>query len=127
MLMKPEKIAFEYANDVVDYVSRGMVPSRKNFEKIINKVKNPDEDDSITTNEVYIPKKIFINYDKDTMDITMRRVYENRVRNRNIGIGIIGAMVLGLLIGGIASRSNDHEDNRLDDKYDEDNIRHLID
>ena len=126
--MKPEKIAFEYASDVVDYVSRGMVPTKKNFEKVINKVKNPDEDDPTTTNEVYIPSRIFINCDKDTMDIALRRVYENRVRNRNIGIGIIGAMAIGLLIGGIASRSKDHEENnRLDDEYDDDDIDYLID
>ena len=119
MLTNPEKIVFESTDDIVDYVSKGIIPTRKNFEKIIIKVASPDAYGStkVDRESVHIPEHLFINCDKETMRQAVARVYENRVRNRKITLGILGTIALGLLIGGINSgKKND------DDEDDEDDI-----
>ena len=100
MIISPEKMVFEDSTDVIDYVSKGMVPTRKNFEKVMLRVRCPD---SVKRNdEVYIPNHIFINCDNDTMYKCLDRVYKNRVRNRNITLGIVGIVAAALLIGKVS-------------------------
>lgn len=95
-IIKPERVAFETDVDIIDYVSRGMVPTKKNFEKIAYKLLNPDENDIPKIDDnVYISQDLLGYRDPETMEFVLRRVYANRVRNRNIAFGIAGA------IGGI--------------------------
>ena len=103
MIIKPERIVFEDKRDVIDYVSRGMVPTRKNFERVMYKVRCPDDEKS---DDFYIPSRLFIDCDTDTMNEALQRVYENRVRNRNIALAITGVVVAGIIIGGVRSKNN---------------------
>ena len=77
MITKPENVLFESTTDVVDYVSKGMIPTRKNFEKVMLKVKCPDE--AKEEGQVYVPKNLFIECDNATMNEALHRVYENRI------------------------------------------------
>lgn len=123
MLGNPKKMVFESTNDVVDYVSKGMIPSRKNFEKVMLRIRRPD-----TTHEegqVYIPEHLFINCDNETLNSTLERIYANRVRNRNITIGVIGGIAAVLLFGGMSSKKN-KKDYDFDDIDDLDDIHELL-
>lgn len=112
MLIKPEKIVFETPNDIIDYVSRGMVPCRKNFEQLMYHVRVPD-DQIIEVKEkrdIYVPAEMFIDIDQATFEATMRRVYENRVRNRNITLGIVGAVAVVAFVGGVCKHNSDKKE-----------------
>lgn len=110
MLINPENVVFETENDIIDYVSKGIVPSRKNFEKVMSKVRIPDYEK--IEGQVYISKNMFIKCDQETLDFALNRVYKNRVRNRNICIGSLALILIaGLLLGNKSDKK---------DKYDED-------
>lgn len=114
MFTDPTKIVFENTNDVIDYVSRGMVPSRKNFEKVMCAVRFPTPEGATSEEgSVNIPARLFIDCDTDTMNEALQRVYENRVRNRNIGLGVIGIIAAGLIFGKVSGKKKDK--NNVDD------------
>lgn len=114
MLFNPEKMVFETSYDVVDYVSKGFVPSRKNFEKVMSKVRIPD--DEKVEGQVYIPSNLFIDCDIDTMNYALNRVYENRVKNRNITLAMVGIVLAGVLFGKVSGKKKEKEkDNDIDD------------
>ena len=120
MLTKPEKILFESPSDIVDYVSKGMVPSGKNFERVMLKVRMPDDNNhEPDLKEVYIPERAMINCDSHTMEMALRRVYENRVRNRNITLALIGTAAITLLLGSMGSKKNDKHN-------EEDTIEYIV-
>ena len=97
MLCNPERVIFEYKTDVIDYVTKGMVPTKKNFNQVMEKVRTPDV---VKPDQgVYIPDGLFLNSDRYSFEDIMQRVYKNRVRNRNIGLGVAGIVVAGVLIG----------------------------
>lgn len=105
MLIKPEKLKFENSTDIVDYVSKGMIPRRKDFEKVLSRVNCPDVE--AIPNQVYIPETIFIDCDPDTMNTVIRRMYENRVRNRNICFVVAGVVAAGLLFSKFRNKDTD--------------------
>ena len=124
MIINPEKMVFENTTDIIDYVSRGLPPTKKNFEKIIFKVKHPDSEET-GTNEVYIPERLFINCDNDTMTEALNRVYANRIRNRNVAITTaIGIVAIGLIFGKMSSgkhkKDKDEDDVNTDSFFDSD-------
>ena len=105
MFMDPKKILFESARDVVDYVSGGIIPpSRANFDQVMIKVRMPDGNHEDISNkigkEVVIQEDVIPEGDRVVLDKVMRRVYENRIKNRNITIGMIGTILLGGIIFG---------------------------
>lgn len=115
MLTDPTKMVFENTNDVIDYVSKGMVPTRKNFEKVMFAVRYPTPEGATPEEgQVRIPDRIFINCDNDTMNEALHRVYQNRVRNRNIGIGIVGVIAAGLIFGKLSNKYKDDDDDNID-------------
>lgn len=116
MITKPDKIKFESSMDVVDYISKGIVPTRRNFDDIIQKVRYPDEEGSTPVEgKPYMPRRIFINISNDEMIEVLDRVYKNRVRNRNIRISIASIITAGLLFCGISN----HQSKKDDDEEDE--------
>lgn len=114
MIIKPEKMVFEDTNDIIDYVSRGMVPTRKNFEKVMFKVRCPDTNDKKEENQVYIPEHLFINCSESDLAYALDRVYENRRRNQKIGIAAILITIgIGCLLGGAASNNKKKEESEI--------------
>lgn len=116
-IISPEKIVFETEADLIDYVTKGFVPTKKSFEKFMSKMYNPNGEDEVrdpNSNEVFIPDRVFFNCDRDTMDMVLRQVYANRVRNRNImltAIGVIGGiMLIGTIRGGHKKKDDDDID-----------------
>lgn len=99
MIIKPENIKFENTNDIIDYVTKGLPPIKKNYEKIIDKVMSPDSSQYVDNlNEVVLPEKIFGSTDNETLMHVLDRVYDNRIKtikHTAIGLGI-GACLLGL-------------------------------
>ena len=120
MVVQPERIAFTEQDDIIDYVTKGLPPTKKNFEKVISKVKNPDNSgDFYYRNAPKAGVEVVINdyvvpYDqRDQLDHTLKRVYKNRIQNRNTilivgGLAVLGA--IGILIGGGGSSKNDDSD-----------------
>jgi len=99
MLISPESIKFENSNDIVDYIGYGLPPTKSNYEKIVDKILNPDANDTVDTNDtVTIPNKIFNNVDTETFLNTLDRVYDNRIKNRNNTLIAAG---VSILVGGI--------------------------
>ena len=133
MIVQPERIAFTEQDDIIDYVTKGLPPTKKNFEKVISKVKNPDNSgDFYYRNAPKAGVEVVINdyvvpYDqRDQLDHTLKRVYKNRIRNRNTilivgGLAVLGA--LGILIGGGGSSKNDDSD---DPKSNNDDIYNWV-
>jgi hypothetical protein len=123
MIINPEKMVFENTTDIVDYVSRGLPPTRKNFEKVMLKVRCPDSEEH-ESNEVHIHERLFINCDNDTMTEALNRVYENRIRNRNITIAVVGIVAMGLIFGKMSNgkhkKHKDEEDVNVDNFFDSD-------
>ena len=100
MIIKADNIAFENKNDIIDYVSKGFVPTRKNFENVMHKVHCPDNDNVKTPGNIYVHENLFMDCDKEELEEVLRRVYNNRVRNRNFMLTTIGLVTLGLFIKG---------------------------
>lgn len=110
MLIDPKNIVFETRDDVIDFVTKGFIPPKKsNFEKVMNKVKNPDDEATFNSNkgkEVTILDSAMNEEERKLLEEMMNRVYGNRVSNRNklfTGIsfmtaGSIGAALLYRLI-----------------------------
>ena len=124
MIVNPEKICFETTDDVIDYVSAGLPPTKKNFEKVITKVKKPDTylGDAYYRNapragiEVIIDESVINPSDRNAIDYTLRRVYKNRIRNRNtalIASGVIGLGILGFIFNGKNSSNEPDEINEF--------------
>jgi len=113
MIVKPEQIAFESRNDIVDYVSKGIVPSRKNFEKVKFAINYPTPEGATPeAGQINIPKNLFIDCDNKTMVEILDRVYKNRVKQRNITLATIGIICAALLLKGSSNKNKVEE---LDD------------
>lgn len=112
-IIDPKKVVFETEEDVVDYVSRGLPPTKKKYKEFINRVSSPlsdlDMDDSeIVGDTVIIRESLFLNCDKDTLQRSLERVYANRIRNRNIILTLAAVTAGAILFGSIkSSRSKD--------------------
>lgn len=94
MITNPTKILFENEKDVIDYVTKGLPPTKKNFAKLINGLSN--NDDSIHIGENMASNEI----DHEMISHALNIVYENRVKNRNVTIlAMVGLFATGLFIG----------------------------
>lgn len=107
-IIDPKKVVFETEEDVVDYVSRGLPPTKKKYKEFINRVSSPlsdlDMDDSeIVGDTVIIRESLFLNCDKDTLQRSLERVYANRIRNRNIILTLAAVTAGAILFGSIKS------------------------
>lgn len=123
MFIDPKKIAFETREDIVDYVSRGFLPPPKShFDQVMDKVRNPDENDETISakkgKEVVIPKTI-IKEDAAILENILTRVYKNRIRNRNITLAGLGTLATGVIIGMIKCGINNRDRSDLiEEEYD---------
>lgn len=115
-IIDPKKVVFETESDVVDYVSRGLPPTKKKYREFINRVSSPlsdvDVDDSeIVGDTVIIRESLFLDCDKDTLQRSLERVYANRIRNRNIILALAAVTAGAVLFGSIKSgKSKDSSD-----------------
>lgn len=100
MIAKPEKVVFETNKDVVDYITKGLPPTKKQFNAVMNAL-NDDEDihEKIPGVDVIIPSTVKNDIDIDQFNEICRQVYHNRIRNRNIAIGVGSVLALGVFIG----------------------------
>lgn len=94
MITNPTKILFEDEKDVIDYVTKGLPPTKKNFAKVINGLNNNGDG-------IHIGENVFSNEnDRELINHALNIVYENRVKNRNITIlAMVGLFTAGLFIG----------------------------
>lgn len=117
-IIDPKKVVFETEEDVVDYVSRGLPPSKKKYKEFINRVSSPlndlDMDDSeIVGDTVIIRESLFLDCDKDTLQRSLERVYANRIRNRNIILTLAAVTAGAILFGSIkSSRCKDSDEDK---------------
>ena len=113
MITNPKKICFETEKDVIDYVSKGIVPTRRNFSKVINGVIYPDDEISAAEKagkDVVIKEGIIPDEDRDAINRALNIVYNNRVKNRNLTIlGMVGLFAAGLFLGSSVSSSSSNK------------------
>ena len=106
MLVDPKRVVFETKEDIVDYVTKGFFPPMEsNFNEVMNKVRNPDNasDPNLVCKrgkEVIIDNSVVSDEDRQILDEVLTKVYENRVRNRNITLATI---IGGIMVAGIFS------------------------
>ena len=104
LLVDPGRILFENSNDVVDYVSRGLPPRKKDFERVMDAIHNNSVD-----NDVKIPDECFI-INAEEFEAVLRRVYEANCRKRNallIGLGVAAAACIGVKIAAHAKEKKE--------------------
>jgi len=116
LLVKPENVVYETQYDIVDYVTKGLPPSRKNLNRVMATVYQPHSSESLqekAPDVIAISTDLFPSNNNDEFGLMLNRVYENNVRNRNFAIaGIVGAFALGIFVGGSCHKSKDKDDDR---------------
>lgn len=121
MIINPEKLVFECTNDVVDYIGRGLPPTRKQFDRLMEAVENPiegicDPDSPELQGRVIIRKEDISNWTNNMfvrMEVNkvLQEMYANRIRNRNIAIGIGAvALLVGLIFSSGKKSEKDSEE-----------------
>lgn len=108
-IMNPAQIKFESQDDVIDYVTRGIPPRKKDFEDLMDSIR----DSSDPANHVVVAPGLEFDMDEDAFVNAMNRVYKNRCRNRNI---LIGA---GIVIGGIMIAAFSSQHSKINDLKEE--------
>jgi hypothetical protein len=99
IFIKPTEIDFESENDVIDYVSKGIAPMRKDFDNLISMIS--DEDTA-----PYCMSGII---DKDRFIDGLTRVYENNCRKRNALVIGLGVITIASIAGAAAYRKHIRE------------------
>jgi hypothetical protein len=101
MIINPKYVKFEYVEDIIDYVTKGLPPSEYNFDSVMLKVLSRDEmDDTYSAKkgkEVLIPSILFKKNEIEIFGMSLSRMYKNRIKNRNkllIGFGVVIVLVL---------------------------------
>lgn len=90
MFTPPERVVFEQKSDIIDYVTRGLPPTKKNFDRVMAVVYNPLTDEEVensTAKDVVISRRIFDSVDENEFAEILKQIHANRIRNRNIAIG----------------------------------------
>ena len=120
--INPERVVFESTDDIIDYVSKGIAPRRKDFNKVIRCINEPmtdDEIESASSNDVVIPDNIFIGIDKEQFKDVLTRVYRNNCRKRNgIVIGISAGVVMAIALGIRHAHKEAERDDRINEYID---------
>ena len=98
MIADISKVQFESKGDIVDYVTRGILPpSEKDFSMLIDAITHYGDDNHIMEEDkqVHLSDELFPKLDEIPIFVyLLRRAYENRKRNRNAGI--VGASIIGV-------------------------------
>lgn len=102
MITDPKFIRFESTTDVVDFVSKGLPPTNRQFTELMQGLRNPtttDEPSDAGIKVIIRPEDLEGWYkDDDTLhEVTkvLERVHHNRVVNRNIAIAVGAVAVVG--------------------------------
>ena len=103
LVAKPHQIQFDSKESIIDYVSRGLPPTKKNYQLLKEKIQNPDNEYSDVTpgKDVIINEDLFNGINRQEFEEILDRVYKNQVRNRNITIGILGTVAIVCIAGGV--------------------------
>lgn len=121
IITKPEKILFETQDDIIDYIGRGLPPTKKNFCKLKDAISDVKFDQKLKENstisetkvagkDVIIPSHLVLNIDDETFNNILDRMYKNRVRTCKITLGVVCVAALALAIGGHKSSKSKDED-----------------
>ena len=105
ILVQPEHVIFNSRQDIVDYVSKGLPPTKNNFIRLQQALYSPidfngkEHPPCEYGKDVIINKKVIDNIDIDEFNSILTRVYQNNVRNRNIliGLGITAATIMFIM------------------------------
>lgn len=93
MVSSPNSLVFETREDVIDFISLGIVPSRENARRVIESIRS----DVVTTPAVQIN---FIPQDRLEMADVLERVYENIRTMQYVAAGaIVTSGTVGFLLG----------------------------
>ncbi|MCM1233508.1 MAG: hypothetical protein NC489_25615 [Ruminococcus flavefaciens] len=112
-MMDPKKVKFESQKDVIDYVTRGAPPRKKDFNALIDAIDTrdsvPEDLQEKPGTRVVIRPGLEFNMDDDALVTALNQIYINRCHNRKI---LMGA---GMVIGAIVIAGGLHQHNRIND------------
>ena len=95
ILVNPKEVKFESSTDMIDYVSKGLPPTKKNFDALVTMINDDD---------LYIEGSTFMNKQQFIDGLT--RVYENNCRKRNAILIGAGVVVVAGVAGAIAYKKH---------------------
>lgn len=118
MLIKSNKVLFENRADIIDYVSKGIPPKKKDFTDFTNAFGI----DQKIEGKPYIPSSL-LNMSQEDLRNVLERVYKNNRRNTWISAGLIlgalvGGLTIGLFIGGCGKTESKPNDERAEGEVD---------
>lgn len=125
-IVDPKFVEFESEEDIVDYLTRGIIPKRKNAKKVFNAIKNPLSEEEAKMkigSEVIIRDNIIPVNDVDVFERTVKRAYENRVKNRNNMICGASFIAAGLLTRSLLKHNANVKEKRKREKYEREMYR----
>ena len=99
MISDPKNILFESTNDLVDYVSKGLPPSKKQYGQFRIALNSPVDDPEIYARQtVAVSRDIVSSFTQEDMYAVFDRVYENQRKNYAIAIvvGVAAAAICGV-------------------------------
>lgn len=109
IFVKPEKVYFENQNDVIDYVTKGLPPRKKDFDKVIGSIGVEKKEEG----KPFIPEAV-LDMDASELKDVLHRVYEDNRKNYMIGGIVAGSIIVGLvaalIIGGGDDKKSDNEE-----------------
>lgn len=123
MITDPKNIVFENSRDIVDYISKGIPPTKKQYERLMYAVNHPlKRGQSLDGVDVVIYEEDIANwsnsyYIQSTVNEILDEVHRNRIRNAEIAI----ATGVVTVIAGNIIRRKICERRKMNKKYIKDN------
>lgn len=98
MLIPPEKMVFENTMNMVDYVGKGLPPTRKNYKKFVQAINYASDEEPVNPDTGQ--KRFVVDMPHDELVQILNQVYED---NRHNTMMTVGSFFVGVAAGmGIA-------------------------
>lgn len=113
MFIKPERIKFENRNDIIDYVAKGVIPSKENYNKLSDGIRNPfktqEELNEAKGYQSIIEDHALEGVSREDMSDILYQVYKDRITNRNNIIKIASAAAAVSVFSAISIKKKSKE------------------
>ncbi len=119
MITDPKNIVFENSRDIVDYISKGIPPTKRQYERVMYAVNHPlKKGQSLDGIDVVIYEEDIVNwsnsnYIQNAVNEILDEIHRNRVRNAEIAI----ATGLAVMITGNVIRRKIREKRKANERY----------
>jgi hypothetical protein len=113
MFIKPKRIKFENRNDIIDYVAKGVIPSKENYNNLSDGIRNPfkaqEELDDAKGYQPVIEDYALEGISREDMSDIIYQIYKDRVNNRNNIIKIASTAAAVSVFAAISAKKKSKE------------------